>query len=152
MRIMIDLDAMLAAYGTPDKPEKKEKSVKLIREVKAGKHELYTPYTLMDIVIGFNIEYFREKIHRFYARHSKEIITAKKLDGKLLELNKELETLLKRFVLIGIKEEDTVLVVMASAFGLEIKTFNKKHLLNKQDAVNKILKEEGMNEIVINEP
>jgi len=152
VRIMIDLDAMLAAYGTPDKPEKKETAIKLIREVKAGKHELYTSYTLMDIVAGFNIEYFRKKIHRFYVRYSKDIITAKRLEEKLSSSGKEIKALLKKFTAIGIKEEDAVLATISSVFEVELKTFNKKHLLNKREEINKILREEDMNEIIVNEP
>jgi len=101
---------------------------------------------------GFDIEYFRKKIHRFYGRYSKDIITAKSLEEKLSSSGKEIKALLKKFTIIGIKEEDAVLATIASVFEVELKTFNKKHLLNKHEEINKILREEGMNEIIINEP
>ena len=149
---MIDLDVMLAAYGNPDKPEKKEKALHLLREVEIGVHELHTSYTLMDIVSAWNIEFFRTKVHEFYVKHSKEIITARSLEEKLSASGKEVKALLKKFVSIGVKEEDAVLAVIASVFEVGLKTFNKTHLLNKLGSINKILREEGLNEISISEP
>lgn len=148
---MIDLNVMLAAYGKT-LYEKKTRAVNLVRNVKKDKHELFTPFTLMDIAGGWDIKYFRTKVHRFYANYSKEIITAKKLDEKLLALNKEVKVLLKKLAYIGVKEEDGLLVIVSSVFNLELKTFNRVHLLNKITAINKLLKEEGLNETVISEP
>lgn len=150
-KIIIDLDVMLASYSRKF-DDKKTRAMNLIRGVKAGKYEIYTPFTLMDIVAGWKIEYFRDRIHRFYGRYSKEIITSTKLDEKLQVLGKEIKPLLQKLIHLQIKEEDAVLAVIASSFELELKTFNQKHLLGKKVEINKILKEEGMKEILISEP
>ena len=142
---------MLSAFGKKY-DERKAKSMQLIRAVTSGSHELFTPFTLIDIVVDWKIKYFKEKILRFYEGYSKELITAKKLDEKLFSLDKDVKNLLNKFRAISIKEEDAVLVIIASVFNLELKTFNQKHLLKKKTEINEILKEENLTEIYISEP
>jgi len=142
---------MLAAYSRKF-DDKKTRAMDLIREVKAGKRELYTPSTLMDIVTSWKIEYLRKKIKKFFAVYSTEIVSAERINKIASNIGIDANILKDKFVEIGIKEEDSFLVIIASLLDLELKTFNKKHLISKRTEINKILKESNLNEISISEP
>ena len=49
-----------------------------------------------------------------------------------------------------VKEEDTILVIFTSIFNLDyLVTFNRKHLRNKEQIVNEVLKKHGIKPIKI---
>ena len=57
---------------------------------------------------------------------------------------------LPKFKKIDIKDEDGLLIFVASLFKLDyLVTFNRKHLRNRNTKINEILKECGLNEIDI---
>jgi hypothetical protein len=80
------------------------------------------------------------QISDFYFIYSDEIITLRAIRKKIEEIKLNYKKLLKELVYAGIKREDGFLVIIASIFGLWIVTFNKKHLYNKKDEINRVLK------------
>lgn len=142
---------MLAAYSRKF-DDKKTRAMDLIREVKSGKHELYTPFTLMDIINVWRIDYLRNKIKKFFAIYSVEIVSAERINTLANRIGVDLGGLKESFMELGIKEEDSFLIMIASLLNLELKTFNKKHLINKQAEINRTLKESNMGGISISEP
>lgn len=93
------------------------------------------------------------KVKNFYQLNSIRIISAKEIADRLTELKLDENDLRKTLSKVGIKDEDILLVIIASIFDLDaIRTFNKKHLLKNKDKINEILKKFGLNEIKIEEP
>ena len=127
-RIMIDLDVVTNALW---KGSNKATALRFLKEIKEKEVEVFTPYSLLQRVLAWKHRKLTAKIFNFYSVYSDRILSLEK---------------------IGVKKEDAVLVLIASAFELEIKTFNKKHLYNKYQAINEILKKFGLKEVEINVP
>jgi len=149
MRIMIDLDVLHVEFSK--KMDERKPAVKEFLG-NLNQFEIYTPHILIDTVEKWRDKELVSKIKNFYELNSKRIISAKEVADKLEELGLDEEELKKQLRKVGIKDEDILLIVISSIFKLEIKTFNKKHLLNNRGRINEILRRFGLNEITIEEP
>ena len=86
----------------------------------------------------------------FYEVYSDEVITVKSYIKKIEEINLNDKQLLNDLLFHNIKEEDIVLVIFTSIFNLDyLVTFNRKHLKNKEETINQVLKKYEINTIKI---
>jgi predicted nucleic acid-binding protein len=147
---MIDLDVLYVEFSKK-RDERKEATKEFLK--KLDKFKVYTPYILIDTVDKWKDKKLVVKIKNFYELNSEHIISAKEIEERLAELKIDEKELKKSFGHIQIKDEDTLLIIVASIFGIEsIITFNKRHLLNNKEKINEILRRFGLNEIAIEEP
>ena len=60
---------------------------------------------------------------------------------------------MKKLLSKGVKEEDAVLVIIASIFEIDhLVTYNRKHLRNKEIEINDVLSQNGLKTIKIRLP
>ena len=134
-KIIVDLDIVTVAEWDKDKD-----AVSFINRARSGEFEVYVPYSLLDLLDKWEYKNLSNKIKEFYELYSQEIISAQKLTNKLDELNLREEVLTKEFLDKGIKEEDILLIIIASSFRLDyLVTRNRKHLKNKEEEINNVL-------------
>jgi len=146
-KILIDLDVLtIFAWKKGDNVEVAEE---FIGRVKKGNFEVYTPYTLLELVSEWKNKKLQNAILDFYSHYSTEILTIEKVSERFLELGITRDKLTPIFLKLGIKEEDFTLVLIASAFKIDIVTFNKKHLLSKRNEINEVLRRNNLYEIDI---
>jgi predicted nucleic acid-binding protein len=147
-KILVDICVVgVAKFYTTDKDHKIAKE--FIDRVESGEFELFTPFTLIETVIKWKDKILKRQILDFYSLHSTEILSIEKITKKFIELKIDRQTIMPIFKKCGIKEEDATLVLIASAFQLTLITLNRKHLRNRKDEINEILKKVGLNEIEI---
>jgi predicted nucleic acid-binding protein len=145
-KIILDLNVVTNALW---KGRGEEAGKRFIERIKKGEFEIYTPYTLLRLLLRWkNIKKVLQ-ISDFYFIYSDEIITLRAIRKKIEEIKLNYKKLLKELVYAGIKREDGFLVIIASIFGLWIVAFNKKHLYNKKDEINRVLKNFNLREIEI---
>jgi len=147
-RILIDLDVLTVAFW-----DRNEEALKFLDVVKKGEFEVYTPYSLFDLVTQWKYIELRDKIIHFYNIHSSRIITINNVleesEKRGLKTEKATEELLK----FHVKEEDAVLVIVTSLFNLDyLVTYNRTHLRNKINIINKVLRKNEFGEIEIKTP
>lgn len=144
MKILIDLDVVTVALW-----DRNKEAAEFLERAKKGEFELYTPYTLFDTLSKWKNEKLKNEIVGFYELYSKKIISGKESLEKIEELKtgrKVVEELQKE----GVKEEDATLVFIASIFEIDsLVTLNRKHLRNKRDEINRVLRNNGLKEISI---
>jgi len=145
-RVIIDLDIITVAEWDKDKD-----AVSFINRVKAGgEFEVYVPYSLLDLLDKWKYKNLSDRIKEFYELYSQEIISAQKLTNKLDELKLKEEVLTKEFLNKDIKEEDILLIIIASSFKLDyLVTKNRKHLKNKEGEINNVLYKYKLKKICI---
>ncbi len=147
-KILIDLDVVTVAEW-----DSKKDAIKFIRRVKAGEFEVYTPYSLFDLLDKWKYEKLRNKIKDFYELYTTEIITAQKLTDNLDKLKIDETSLTNDLKKEQIKEEDILLIIATSVFELDLLvTMNRKHLKNKKEAINNVLQKYGISAIKIVSP
>jgi len=151
-KILIDLDVV--TVGTWDRGgEKPEIARGFMRRVERKEFEVVTPFFMIEMVLQWRYEELRESIKEFYIRNSSSLISDMDYKERAKELDIDTETITKTLEDEGVKQEDSILVIMTSIFDLDhLVTFNRKHLRNKRDAINKILREKSLRAIDILEP
>jgi hypothetical protein len=77
------------------------------------------------------------------------VIPAVEIEAKSAEKGIKLEDIAGKLSEKGVKPEDAALAVITSLFSLALVTLNRKHLRNKRDEINKVLKRRGLDEIEI---
>ena len=83
-------------------------------------------------------------------RYSDKLVSDTEFKEKSKEMGIDAEKIIKLLERHDVKEEDSVLVLFSSMFGLDcLVTFNRKHLKNKREAINKVLNEHGLKTIEI---
>lgn len=148
-KIILDLNVVTNALW---KGREEEAGKKFIERIKKGEFEVYTPYTLLRLLLRWKDIKKVLQISDFYLLHSDGIMTLKAIRKRIDEIKLDYKKLLKELIYAGIKREDGFLVMIASIFGLEIVTFNKKHLYNKKDEINQVLKNLKLKEVEIYVP
>lgn len=144
-KIIIDLDVVTIAEWDSHKD-----SIALLNRVKFGEFEVYTPYSLLDLLDKWHHKKLREKIKEFYELYSAEIVTAQKLTDKLDKLGVKENDIVNDLKKEQVKEEDILLVVVTSVFDLDyLITFNRKHLKNKKEVINNVLQKYSLKTIEI---
>lgn len=153
-RIVIDLDVLTVALWEKSDPRKKE-AKQFLEKVREGEFELYSPLLLFQQLSEWRNKKLVSEIIEFLIKNS-----SKFLDVRELEVLVEKKT--GRFVSeliksgkeeLQIKKSDLSLVLYASGARADLLvTFDKGHLLNNQDDINKFLKKKGLPTIKIIEP
>jgi predicted nucleic acid-binding protein len=93
-----------------------------------------------------------EEITDFYEKHT-EILTNKDIDERINEVGIDDRAVLEELKKQNIKDEDALLIFVASIFEADfLVTFNRKHLLNKKEKINEVLRKNGLRTIGIIEP
>ncbi|MBI2659037.1 hypothetical protein HYX05_02980 [Candidatus Woesearchaeota archaeon] len=143
-RIIIDLDVVTVAFW-----DKKDEA-KLIERIKSGKFAMVTPYIILEHLSKWNYQKLADEIASFYEIYSSQLITAQNILDKTDEFHIEYKKLFTELVDIGVKEEDVVLVIIASIFDIDyLITFNRKHLKSKEKEINEVLRKNGIKAIRI---
>ena len=144
-KILIDLDVVTVAEWDSEKD-----AIKFISRVKLGEFQVYTPYSLFDLLDKWKYEKLRNKIKEFYDLYSTEIITAQKLTDELDKLKVDEKAITKDLKKEQVKEEDMLLIIVTSLFNLDfLVTFNRKHLKNKKEVINHVLQKYKLKTIKI---
>lgn len=148
-KILIDLDVVTVAIWDR-KGKQVEIANKFIERVEKGDFYIINPFFLIELALKWRHEKLREDIKEFYITYSNKLISDNEFKEKTNELKVNIEKIIKLLENYDIKEEDSVLVVFASIFDLDyLITFNRKHLKNKKQVINKVLKENEFKEIKI---
>lgn len=144
-KILIDLDIVTVAEWNSEK-----NAIKFIGRVKAGEFDVYTSYSLFDLLDKWKYEKLRNRIKEFYELYSTEIITAQKLTDKLDKSKVDELTITEALKKEQVKEEDILLVIITSLFNLDyLITLNRKHLKNKMEVINNVLQKYRLRTIKI---
>ena len=148
-KILIDLDVVTVAIWDK-KGLQVEIANKFINRVEKKEFYVINPFFLIELALKWKHQELREDIKEFYVSYSNKLISDTEFKEKVKELNINAEKIIKLLESYDIKEEDSVLVLVASIFDLDyLVTFNRKHLKNKKEAINRILKENGLKTIKI---
>lgn len=150
-KIIIDLDVVTVAKW--DKSNNGDLGRSFIIRVEKGEFEVYTPYSLQDLLDKWRYIKLRDEIKEFYELYSKEIITAQNLTDKIDKLKVDEGIITNELKQEQIKEEDILLVIATSVFRLDfLVTLNRKHLKNKKEVINSVLQKYKLGTIKIVSP
>ncbi|MEK6808932.1 MAG: hypothetical protein AABY14_04555 [Nanoarchaeota archaeon] len=143
-RVLIDLDVVTVAIW-----DKKGKSVDIannfINRVKKKEFYVINPFFLIELVLKWRYEQLGVDIKEFYVLYSDKLVSDTEFKDRCKELRINAEYIIKLLENNNIKEEDSVLVLVASIFNIDyLVTFNRKHLRNKKEVITHILKENGI--------
>ena len=158
-RIMIDLDVLTNALW---KGENMEVAKRFLESVTKEELEILTPAALIDLIFEWNDRKLAKSILAFYSENS-DILSQRTILREFEKLGVDHGKVVEELKKVSGKEEDSFLVLVASVFGLEIITFNKKQkqkdapmcvslLRGKKDEINRILRRFSLSEVKINEP
>ena len=147
-KVVVDLDVVTVAEWNS-----KREAIQFIARIKAGEFEVYTPYSLFDLLDKWRYETLRNKIKEFYELYSTEIVTLQKLTERLDKLKINETAVTKDLKKEQIKEEDILLIIITSLFDLDfLVTLNRKHLKNKKEVINNVLRKYRLRTIRIISP
>ncbi len=137
-KVLVDLDVVTVAKW--DNSQNGNLGRKFLLRVENGDFIMITPYILLDLLITWKHSTISNAIKKFYELYSSEIIPVKKLDEKFSEAKINRNELTADMIKHTIKDEDTILVIIASLFAVNyLVTFNRKHLKNKEEEINNVL-------------
>ena len=146
-KVLIDIDVVaVSEHYINDKDHPIART--FVDRVESGEFENYTTHSLLSRVEIWRKEHIREKVLNVYHDYC-YIIPAIEIEAKSKDYNIIFEEVVERISKAGVKEEDAAIALVSSLFGLALITLNRKHLRNKRDEINKILKEVGLSEISI---
>lgn len=147
-RILIDLDVLTNAFW---KGGKSEVAKRFLDDISKGDMEILTPSTLLYLIFNWKNRRLAGSILSFYSDNS-DILSQKTILKEFDKLGIDYKKIIEELTKVAGKEEDVFLVLVASVFNLCIVTFNKKHLISKNEGINKILHQFNLQEVEINEP
>ncbi|MBI2542349.1 hypothetical protein HYV80_06585 [Candidatus Woesearchaeota archaeon] len=147
-KIIVDLDVI--TVGKWDKGSYGDMARNLIRRIENKEFQLITPAYLLEHLIKWRNVPLKEKIEEFYLKESTKLLSDEDVDIKIGELGIDDNALLIELKNHNVKEEDAFIVMVASIFDLDcLITFNRVHLKNKKEAINEVLKTNGVRTIHI---
>jgi hypothetical protein len=151
-KIIVDLDVVtVALWGKNDPRTPIAKG--FIDKVGKKEFMLYTPYFLLELVAQWKHIGLREGIGQFYLKNTDVMLTNDDVDTVFGDAGINDEVLLPRLSELGIKGEDSLLVLIASAIGADsLVTFNRVHLRGNTMKINHFLTENSMKTIEIISP
>ena len=149
-KIIIDLDVV--TVGKWDKGNYGNISRKFIAKVSKGTFYLITPTLLLELVRKWSHEKLKVQIEEFYLKNSNETIERLQIIKGIISKGIDFEEIFRKFIDIGIKEEDVILLFASSLRDAVLITFNKIHLKNKEEEINGILSEYSLKTIKIISP
>ena len=144
-KVIVNLDVVTVAEW-----DSKREAIQFINRIKKEEFNLFTPYILLEHLSKWKHKNLVSKIEHFYRIYSKTIISAQNVLDRINEIRVNRNKLTNELLEIGVKEEDAILVVITSIFGIDyLVTFNRKHLKNKEVKINEVLKKNGLKTIKI---
>ncbi len=147
-KVLVDLDVLTVAFW-----DKKKEALHFLQRIRNGEFDLYTPYVLLEIIGRWKYEKLRDEITEFYTLYSSKILSVKEIINRSKEIGVDYNKVMLNLMSKGVKEEDAVLVFVASAFYLDyLVTYNRVHLRNKESEINEILNSNKMQAIKIVTP
>jgi len=146
-KALVGIDVVaVAEHYINDKDHTIAKS--FIDRIKPGEFETYTTHALLALVENWKAKEIREKVLEIYHSYY-YVIPAMEIEERSKENKIVFEEVVGKLSKIDVKEEDGALAVVASLFNLSLVTLNRKHLRNKREEINEILKEVRLSEIEI---
>ena len=147
-KIVVDLDVVTVAKW--DKGKNGDLSRKFVIRVEKGEFDMHTPYIILDLISEWRHTALVKEIKEFYDIYSQEIISVINLEDKILKLNINRKALTLDLKSYDIKDEDIILVIITSIFGVDcLVTFNRKHLKNNEVKINNVLQKYNLKTIKI---
>lgn len=148
-KIIIDLDIVTVSIW--DKKGKNvELAIKFIDRVKNREFYVTTPHFMLELISKWKYSQLKDHIEDFYLKFSDEMLSNEDLDDKINAMKINDEEILTELKGLGIKGEDSLLVLVASIFDVDfLITFNRTHLKNKKEVINEVLKKYGIRPIKI---
>ena len=146
-KILVDLDVLTNALWKGENEKAARKFLNTVME----NVEILTPSTLIELIFNWKDRNIAKSILSFYLENS-DILSQKTILREFERNKVDYKKIIDELVKVSGKEEDCFLVLVASVFGLDIITFNKKHLLNKKNEINDVLIRFNLKEVKINEP
>ena len=148
-KIIIDLDVVTVSVWDK-KGENVRLAVKLIDRVKQKEFEVITPFYLLEHLIKWKHVTLKEKIEDFYLKNSNILLTNEDVDYRIDSLGIDDEKILLELQSNNVKEEDAFIALITSIFKLDyLVTFNRRHLKNKKNQINEVLKKHELAAIKI---
>ena len=147
-KIIVDLDVTTVAKW--DKGKNGDLARKFIIRVEKGEFEMHTPYIILDLLSEWKHTKLVKEIKEFYDIYSQDIISVINLEEKIIKLNVDRKALTSDLKSYDIKDEDIILVIIASIFEVDyLVTFNRKHLKNNEVKINNVLQKYKLKTIKI---
>lgn len=147
---IIDLDVITVAHW---KGMQKQEADKFLARVTAKEFYVVTPFILVELLMEWNDKKLVQKIEDFYSENTDVWLSDRRIGEQAKAVGVDLENLIKELEANGVKQEDSVLVVIAAIFKIDyLITFNRKHLSGKKDVINGVLKKVGLQTICIANP
>lgn len=147
---IIDLDVLTVAHW---KGDQKPEADKLLAKVAAKEFYTVTPFILVELLMSWNDKNLVQRIEDFYSENTDLWLSERKVKEQTEALSINLTELITKLEKKGVKQEDSVLVVIAALFKIDyLITFNRKHLLSKKEVINDALGAAGLQQIRIASP
>ena len=147
-KIIIDLDVV--TVGKWDKDKNGDLARKFIIRAEKGEFEMHTPYIILDLISEWKHAKLVKEIKEFYDIYSQDIISVINLEDKIIKLNVDRKALTSDLKSYDIKDEDIILVIIASIFEVDyLVTFNRKHLKNNEVKISNVLQKYKLKTIKI---
>lgn len=151
-KIVIDLDIVTTSIWDK-KGENVRMAIKFIDKVKNKEFYVLTPFFLLELVSKWKYSQLKDNIEEFYIKFTDKMLSNEDLDEKIGSLNIDDKKIIEELKSKGIKGEDSLLVLVTSIFDADyLVTFNRIHLKNKKEAINEVLKKNGLKTIKIAGP
>lgn len=148
-RIIVDLDVVTVSIWDK-KGENVDLAVNFIGRVKNREFYVITPFFLLELVARWRYDQLKDHIEEFYLKFTDQMLSNEDLDEKIDSLDIDDKKVITELQDSGIKGEDSLLVLTASIFEADyLITFNRIHLKNKKQAINEVLKNNGLEPIKI---
>ena len=111
---------------------------------------MYTPYIILDLISEWKHAKLVKEIKEFYDIYSQDIISVINLEDKIIKLNVDRKALTSDLKSYDIKDEDIILVIIASIFEVDyLVTFNRRHLKNNEVKISNVLQKYKLRTIKI---
>ena len=148
-KIIIDLDIVTVSIWDK-KGENPKLATKFINRVKGKEFCVLTPFFLLELVSKWKYSQLKDHIEDFYIKFTDKMLSNEDLDEKIDSMNIDDKNILNELRNNGVKDEDSLLVLVTSIFDADyLITFNRVHLKNKKEAINEVLKKNGLKTIKI---
>ena len=152
IKIIIDLDVVTVSIWNK-KGEQIKIANKFIERVKNREFYVITPFFLLELVSKWKYSQLKDYIEDFYLKFTNRMLSNEDLDEKIDSLNIDDKKIIEELKNKEIKGEDSLLVLVTSIFDADyLVTFNRIHLKNKKEAINEVLKKNGLKTIKIAGP
>jgi len=149
-KMAIDLDVV--TIGKWDKGKQGDYSRKFMVRVKRKEFYIITPTLLLELVRKWKHENLKIQIEEFYLKNSDEFVERLQIIGEIISKEIDFEEIFRKFIDVGVKEEDITLILASSLRDAILITYNRVHLKNKEEEINEILSEYDLKAIKIISP